>query len=73
MRISRRGWIPCIVSVGLLAACGEAPEDLHFDLPIRGSLVELAVGTLPFLAAMLSVGLLVSSISRSGLSSRWRS
>lgn len=40
---------------------------LLFDVPIRGSIWQLAVGALPFLAAMLSVGLLVSSISRSQL------
>ena len=35
-----------------------------FDVPIRGSLLQLALGTLPFLAAMLSMGLLVSTASR---------
>ena len=49
--------------VGIVLALGV----LLFDVPIRGSLVQLAVGTLPFLAAMLSVGLLVSSISQSQL------
>jgi len=49
--------------VGIVLALGV----LLFDVPIRGSLGQLAVGTLPFLAAMLSVGLLVSSISRSQL------
>jgi len=36
-----------------------------FDVPIHGSLVDLGVGALPFLAAMLSVGLVVSSLARS--------
>lgn len=40
---------------------------LLFDVPIRGSLLDLAVGALPFLASMLSMGLLVSSLSRSQL------
>jgi ABC-2 type transport system permease protein len=35
-----------------------------FDLPIRGSLIDLGIGALPFLAAMLTMGLLVSSASR---------
>jgi len=36
-----------------------------FDVPIHGSLLDLGVGALPFLAAMLSVGLVVSSLARS--------
>ena len=35
-----------------------------FDVPIRGSLLELGVGALPFLAAMLTMGLVVSSLAR---------
>jgi ABC-2 type transport system permease protein len=49
------------VQVGLVLALGV----LIFSVPIHGSLVELAVGTTPFLAAMLSMGLLVSGVSRS--------
>jgi ABC-2 type transport system permease protein len=32
-----------------------------FDVPIRGSLLDLGIGALPFLAAMLAVGLVVSA------------
>jgi len=35
-----------------------------FDMPIRGSLVDLALGALPFLAAMLALGLAISSLTR---------
>jgi ABC-2 type transport system permease protein len=49
--------------VGIVLALGV----LLFDVPIRGSLWQLGLGALPFLAAMLSVGLLVSSLSRSQL------
>jgi len=49
--------------VGIVLALGV----LLFDVPIRGSLWQLAAGALPFLAAMLSVGLVVSSVSRSQL------
>jgi ABC-2 type transport system permease protein len=49
------------VQVALVLALGV----LLFAVPIRGSLAELAVGTLPFLAAMLAMGLVVSSASRS--------
>jgi ABC-2 type transport system permease protein len=35
-----------------------------FDLPIRGSLLDLGVGALPFLAAMLAMGLVVSAAAR---------
>ncbi len=38
---------------------------LLFDVPIRGSLFELAVGATPFLAAMLSMGLVISAVARS--------
>ncbi len=38
---------------------------LLFAVPIRGSLVDLAIGTAPFLAAMLAMGLVVSAVSRS--------
>jgi ABC-2 type transport system permease protein len=37
---------------------------LVFDVPIRGSLVDLGVGALPFLAAMLTMGLVISSVAR---------
>ena len=49
------------VQVGLVLALGV----LLFSVPIRGSLLELAAGTAPFLAAMLAMGLVVSSIARS--------
>jgi ABC-2 type transport system permease protein len=35
-----------------------------FDVPIRGSQLDLALGSLPFLAAMLAMGLVVSSLAR---------
>jgi ABC-2 type transport system permease protein len=35
-----------------------------FDVPIRGRLLDLGLGALPFLAAMLALGLVVSSLSR---------
>jgi ABC-2 type transport system permease protein len=35
-----------------------------FDVPIRGRLLDLGLGALPFLAAMLALGLVVSSIAR---------
>ncbi len=38
---------------------------LLFAVPIHGSLLHLGVGALPFLAAMLSMGLVVSSAARS--------
>jgi len=49
------------LQVGLVLALGV----LIFSVPIHGSLVELAIGTTPFLAAMLAMGLLVSGVSRS--------
>ena len=49
------------VQVALVLALGV----LLFAVPIRGSLVELAIGTLPFLASMLAMGLVVSAASRS--------
>jgi ABC-2 type transport system permease protein len=49
------------VQVALVLCLGWA----IFDVPIRGSLVDLGFGALPFLAAMLSVGLVVSSLARS--------
>ncbi len=49
------------VQVALVLALGV----LLFDVPIRGSLVELAVGATPFLAAMLSMGLVISALARS--------
>jgi ABC-2 type transport system permease protein len=48
------------VQVALVLALGWA----LFDVPIRGSLVDLALGAVPFLAAMLALGLVVSSIAR---------
>jgi ABC-2 type transport system permease protein len=48
------------VQVGLILALGA----LLFAVPIRGSLLDLGVGALPFLAAMLSMGLVVSSLAR---------
>ncbi|HXJ35574.1 MAG TPA: ABC transporter permease [Candidatus Eisenbacteria bacterium] len=35
-----------------------------FDVPVRGRLVDLGLGALPFLVAMLALGLVVSSIAR---------
>jgi ABC-2 type transport system permease protein len=52
-----------LVQVGIVLALGV----LLFDVPIVGSLWQLGLGALPFLAAMLSVGLAVSSVSRSQL------
>ena len=49
------------VQVALVLALGV----LLFAIPIRGSLAELAIGTLPFLASMLAMGLVVSAASRS--------
>ena len=45
------------VQVGLVLGLGV----LLFDVPIRGSLLDLGVGALPFLAAMLAMGLVVSA------------
>ncbi|MBW2314294.1 MAG: ABC transporter permease [Deltaproteobacteria bacterium] len=49
------------IQVGLVLFLGWA----LFDVPIHGSLVDLGFGALPFLAAMLAVGLVVSSLARS--------
>ncbi|MGH0038143.1 MAG: ABC transporter permease [Myxococcota bacterium] len=49
------------VQVALVLALGVA----LFDMPIRGSLVHLAVGATPFLAAMLAMGLVISAAARS--------
>jgi ABC-2 type transport system permease protein len=35
-----------------------------FDVPVRGRLLDLGLGALPFLAAMLALGLVVSSLAR---------
>ncbi len=35
-----------------------------FEVPIRGSLLDLGVGALPFLLAMLALGLVISSFTR---------
>jgi len=51
------------MQVGIVLTLGV----LLFDVPIHGSLWQLAVGALPFLAAMLSMGLFVSAVSRSQL------
>jgi len=48
------------IQVGLVLGLGV----LLFDVPIRGSLLHLGVGALPFLVAMLSMGLLVSALAR---------
>jgi ABC-2 type transport system permease protein len=48
------------IQVGLVLALGV----ILFDLPIRGSLLDLGVGALPFLAAMLAMGLVVSAAAR---------
>jgi ABC-2 type transport system permease protein len=48
------------VQVALVLALGWA----IFDVPIRGSLADLGLGALPFLAAMLALGLVVSSLAR---------
>jgi ABC-2 type transport system permease protein len=49
------------VQVALVLALGV----VLFDVPIRGSLLDLAVGATPFLAAMLSMGLVISAAARS--------
>ncbi len=36
-----------------------------FDVPVRGSLIDLGIGALPFLMAMLALGLVISSFARS--------
>jgi ABC-2 type transport system permease protein len=51
------------VQVGIVLTLGV----LLFEVPIRGSLWQLALGATPFLAAMLSMGLVVSAASRSQL------
>jgi ABC-2 type transport system permease protein len=48
------------VQVALVLTLGWA----LFDVPIHGSLLDLGVGALPFLAAMLTLGLVVSSLAR---------
>ena len=37
---------------------------LLFDVPLHGSLLDLGIGALPFLAAMLTLGLVVSALAR---------
>ncbi|HWP65694.1 MAG TPA: ABC transporter permease [Candidatus Limnocylindria bacterium] len=49
-----------LVQVALVLALGRS----LFDVPIRGSLLELGLASLPFLAAMLTMGLVVSSLAR---------
>jgi ABC-2 type transport system permease protein len=48
------------VQVGLVLALGGG----LFDVPLRASLLALGLGSLPFLAAMLTMGLVVSSLAR---------
>jgi len=48
------------IQVGLVLGLGV----LLFDVPIRGSLLDLGVGALPFLASMLAMGLVISAASR---------
>jgi ABC-2 type transport system permease protein len=48
------------VQVGLVLALGW----LLFDVPIHGSPLDLGLGALPFLAAMLAMGLAISSAAR---------
>jgi len=48
------------VQVSLILGLGA----LLFDLPIQGSLLDLGVGALVFIAAMLTMGLLVSSLAK---------
>ena len=48
------------VQVALVLALGW----LVFDVPFHGSVLDLALGTLPFLAAMLAMGLVLSSVAR---------
>jgi len=48
------------IQVGLILLLGA----LLFSVPIQGSLFDLGVGALPFLASMLSMGLVVSSVAR---------
>jgi ABC-2 type transport system permease protein len=48
------------VQVNLVLALGWA----LFDVPLHGSLVDLGIASLPFLAAMLAMGLVVSSLAR---------
>jgi ABC-2 type transport system permease protein len=44
-----------------------------FEVPIRGSLVDLGIGALPFLTAMLSLGLVISSFTRTQFQATQRS
>jgi ABC-2 type transport system permease protein len=48
------------VQVGLVLGLGW----LLFDVPLHGSPLDLGLGALPFLAAMLSMGLVISSVAR---------
>jgi ABC-2 type transport system permease protein len=48
------------VQVALVLGLGWA----LFDVPVRGRLLDLGVGALPFLVAMLALGLVVSSLAR---------
>jgi len=48
------------IQVAIVLALGA----LLFDVPLRGSFLDLGLGSLPFLGAMLAMGLLVSSLAR---------
>jgi len=48
------------VQVALVLTLGA----LLFDVPLHGSFIDLGIGSLPFLTAMLSLGLVVSSLAR---------
>ncbi len=48
------------VQVGLVLALGW----LLFDVPLRGSMLDLGLGALPFLTAMLCMGLVISSVAQ---------
>jgi ABC-2 type transport system permease protein len=48
------------VQVALVLALGWT----IFDVPVRGRLLDLGLGALPFLASMLALGLVVSALAR---------
>jgi ABC-2 type transport system permease protein len=48
------------VQVFLILALGA----LVFDVPLHGSLLDLGIGSLPFLVAMLTMGLLISAVAQ---------
>ena len=49
-----------LIQLGLVVAIG----DLMFDVPVRGSLWELYVGALAFIAANLALGLFISTVAK---------